>query len=145
MLSYPTVSKNLERYIDAGFPILYINTFEKSKADKFIGSVATDRRSKVLEYNGANGFVDFRTKVLLIPNQTLEATLKLLISGKELHRKLLVIKDSDDQLRDDQHRTNTGVVPLLKEIARKIRNVENGIDSKSYAIKGVNGYTQKTR
>ena len=119
MLSYPTVNVNLARYIDAGFPILYINTFEDTKADKYIASVA-DRR-KVLEWNGADGFVDFRTKAPFMPNQTLEATLSFLKTGKELHRKLLVIKDADAHLKSDQPVENK-VVALLKEIGRKIRN-----------------------
>lgn len=125
MLSYPTVSKNLDRYIDAGFPILYINTFEESKAEKVIESIAAARRSKVLEWNGAGGFVDFKTKSSFMPNMTLEATLKLLVTGKELHRKILVLKDADDQLSD--HKTASGVIALLKEAARKIRM--SGIDS----------------
>jgi len=126
MLSYPTVKENLARYIDAGFPILYINTFEDSKADKYIATVA-DRR-KVLEWNGADGFVDFQTKAPFMPNQTLEATLSFLKTGKELHRKLLVIKDADVYLNIDRSNENK-VVSLLKEIARKIRKDDNWIES----------------
>ena len=122
MFSYPTVSKNLERYIDAGFPILYISTFEESKADKLIGSIADARRSKVLEWNGANGFVNFKTKSPILPNLTLKDTLKLLMSGNQLHRKLLVIKDANDQLKGEQGASSEAVA-LLKEIARKITNL----------------------
>jgi len=122
MLYLPTVKDNLIRYIDAGFPILYIYTFEESKADKHIESVA--RRHKVLEWNGANGFVNFKTKSPLLPNQSLESTLSLLKNGNELHRKLLVIKDADEQLEKSDV-----AVALLKEIARKIRKSDDGIDS----------------
>jgi SpoVK/Ycf46/Vps4 family AAA+-type ATPase len=121
MLYLPTVKDNMARYIDAGFPILYIYTFEESKADKYIETVAG--RNKVLEWNGANGFVDFRTKSPLLPNQSLEATLSYLKQGKELHRKLLVIKDADELLESKT------VVSLLKEIARKIRAEDGGIDA----------------
>ena len=54
-------------------------------------------------------------------NYTLEATLALLKEGKELNRKLLVIKDAAEQLKlDGQHKSDK-VIALLKEIARKIR------------------------
>jgi SpoVK/Ycf46/Vps4 family AAA+-type ATPase len=114
MFELPTVKDNLSRFIDAGYPILYINTYEESKADGCISSVAGGR--KVLEWNGAGGFTDFLTKAPLIANQTLESTLTLLKTGREMDRKLLVIKDADSEL--DAPR----VVALLKEIARKILN-----------------------
>ena len=72
MLHLPTVQNHLSRYIDAGFPILYIYTYEEAKADRYIAPVAG--RREVLEWNGADGFVNFKTKIPLIPNQALEAT-----------------------------------------------------------------------
>ncbi len=126
MQSFPTVKRNLESYIDAGFPIIYIHTFEESKTDRYISMAAG--RKKIVEWNGANGFVDFRTKSPLISaGQTLEATLALLKNGKELHRKLLVVKDADRQLqaRDGASEPESDrVVSLFKEIARKIRGEE---------------------
>jgi len=113
MLNLPTVKGNLGKYIDAGFPILYVYTYDEAKADEYIKSVAGKR--ELLEWNGANGFVDFKTKASVLPNQTLEATLRLLNNGKELDRKLLVIKDASESLV-----ANT-VISLLKEIGRKIR------------------------
>jgi len=126
MLHYPTVKNNLERYIGARFPILYIRTFEEAKADTFIESTAKVIRSKVLEWNGSDGFVDFRTKASFMPNQTLEATLSFLKTGKELDRKLFVIKDADEFLNDGRVQSSTPVISLLKGVARKIRN---GIDA----------------
>lgn len=118
MLNLPTVKDNLIRYIEAGHPLLYIYTFDEAKADRYIETVAG--RKKVLEWNGANGFVDFKTKSAFMPNQSLEATLSLLKNGKELDRKLLVIKDADEYIEAKE------VVALLKEIAWKIRS---GVDS----------------
>lgn len=123
MFNLPTVKDNLHPFIEAGFPVLFIRTFEESKADKEIERIA-DRR-EVLEWNGANGFVDFRTKATLLPNQALEVTLSYLKHGNELHRKLLVIKDASDQLKTtDNSSANSKIVALLKEIARKIRKGE---------------------
>jgi len=50
MLHYPTVNNNLERCIGARFPILYIRTFEESKADTFIEAAASPRITKVLKW-----------------------------------------------------------------------------------------------
>lgn len=120
MLHLPNVKDNLKLYIDAGFPILYIHTYEEAKADKYIASAAA--RREVLEWNGAKGFVDFKTKVSHTSNLTLEDTLLLLNTGKELNRKLLVIKDTDEHLNPDGQHKSDKVIALLKEIARKIRN-----------------------
>jgi SpoVK/Ycf46/Vps4 family AAA+-type ATPase len=125
MFQLPTVKDHLVRYIDAGFPILYIYTFEEAKADKYIEEIPG--KKEVLEWNGSGGFVDFRKKTALMPNQSLEATLQLLNNGKELHRKILVIKDADGLLRNDDNRLpENKAVALLKDIARKIRA---GMDS----------------
>lgn len=113
MDNYLSVEKNLAKYIDAGFPILYIRTYEEEKVDRHILAVA-DRR-EVLEWNGADGFVNFSTKVPFIPNQSLESTLALLKRGKELHRKLLVVKDAAREFESGK------IIALMKEIARKIR------------------------
>ena len=128
MLQLPTVRDNLSKYIDAGFPILYIHTFEEEKVDGYIRSIAG--RREVLEWNGANGFVDFKTKIPLIEdNRTLEDTLLFLKRGKELDRKLLVIKDADELLNSESRFKSEKVIALLKEIVRKIRKQENSIDS----------------
>ena len=50
----------LIRYIDAGFPILYVNSFEEQKIDYIIKKSACGR--KILEWNGVNGFTNFETK-----------------------------------------------------------------------------------
>lgn len=121
MLHLPTVKDNLATYIDAGFPILYIYTFEEAKADRYISSVAG--KKKVIEWNGANGFVDFKTKSPLLENKSLEDTLSFLKTGNELQRHLLIIKDAAGQLQADK------VIALLKEIARKIRKEDGGLDA----------------
>lgn len=113
MLHLPTVQDHLGEYIDAGFPILYICTYEEANADQYI--TATAGNMEVLEWNGANCGVNFKTKAPDDSNRSLEATLSILKRGKELNRKLLVIKDAADQIKSPK------VIALLKEIARKIR------------------------
>jgi len=125
MLHLPTVQGNLADYKDAGFPILYICTFEEAKADKYISKIAG--RREVLEWNGSDGLVDFYSKVADIDSQTLEAALSGLKVGKELDRKLLVLKDVDNLIATDtsfRSDESNKITALLKDIARKIRNRE---------------------
>lgn len=129
MLHLPTVKDNLGGYIDAGFPILYIYTYEEAKADRYISAVAG--RRIVLEWNGADGLIDFKTRAdkNVNPRKSLESTLAFLKNDKELDRKLLVIKDTIGYLapKDDAGQTESNkVIALLKEIARKIRKGREG-------------------
>ena len=81
----------LIKYVDAGYSIIYINSFEEVKTDGIIKEVMGGREG--LEWNGAKGFVDFRTKQPIIEDKSLAETLKLLDTDKELDRKFLVLKD----------------------------------------------------
>jgi SpoVK/Ycf46/Vps4 family AAA+-type ATPase len=115
------------RYIEAGFPIIYINTFEEAKADRYIAAIPGYKG--VLEWNGSKGFVDFKTKTTLNrENMTLEETLASLNDEKELKRKLLVIKDAANYLntKEGSNTASAKVIALLKEIAGKIRT---GLDA----------------
>lgn len=125
MLHLPTVKNSLWNYVDAGFPILYICTFEETKADRYIEYVAGKR--EVVEWNGVNGYVNFKTKIPYFNNYSLENTLSLFVKNRnELKRKLLVIKDADELLNADGQQRSSKVIPLLKELARKIRE---GLDA----------------
>lgn len=109
-----SLKDKLIRYIDAGFPILYINSFEETKADELIQPAACGR--EILEWNASNGFVDFKTKTSLLSNHSLEDTLVLLKSKNELDRKLLVLKDIHSQLDSFK------IIALLKELSMQINN-----------------------
>ncbi|MBD5526752.1 MAG: AAA family ATPase [Lachnospiraceae bacterium] len=140
MLHLPTVKKDLGDYIDAGFPILYVYTCEETKVDRYISSVAG--RKKVLEWNGSEGLVDFKTKAAknIGRDQSLETTLSFLKNGRELDRTLLVIKDADAQLASEETlgpSESSRVTALLKEIARKIRKPDGGIDATVIIVSSV--------
>lgn len=138
MLHLPTVKEDLGGYIDAGFPILYICTYEEEKADRYISLAAG--RKKILEWNGSDGLVDFKTKTPRLPGQPLGTILDFLKKGKELDRALLVIKDADSLLavRDDAGQFESDkVIALLKEIARKIRKGNEGIDATVIIVSSV--------
>ena len=120
----PMVNK-LRWYIDAGFPILYIQTFEEGKADRIITDAA--RKKGVFEWNGSDGLVDFKTKATLVTGLSLEAALTQLKAGKDLDHRLLVIKDVSELMKPERQLESQKVIALLKDIARKIRNQD--IDS----------------
>lgn len=124
-LNRMNLKENLSRYLDAGFPILYINTFEEAKAEETIKEVA-DRRT-VATWSMANGYGEYSTKTdeWLMPLTKDETTeINAVLSTKlsyegDLHRTIFVIKDAHTVLESEQ------VVASLKEIAVKI---SSGLD-----------------
>ena len=112
------INKALNSYIDSGFPIIYINSFEETKVDGIITSVMGGRKG--LEWNGSESFCDFKTMRVLIPENDLPSTLSLLCADNELDRKFLVIKDAHLYFEDPK------VITCLKSIALKI---SQGLDA----------------
>lgn len=114
-----SLKNDLIQYLDAGYPILYINSFEELKTDRIIKSAVGGR--KILEWNGAVGLCDFETKLPIFEyTNSLKDTLSILMEDKELDRKLLVLKDVYTYLDD------TEITSLLKHICHSI---ENGLDT----------------
>lgn len=112
------LKNQLIKYVDAGYPIIYINSFEEVKTDGIVKEVMGGREG--LEWNGAKGFVDFRTKQPLIEGKSLVETLRLLDTDNELDRKFLVLKDAYGYLEEQE------VTALLKDIALQI---SQGLDA----------------
>lgn len=107
------LKNDLVRYIDAGFPILYINSHEENKVDSIIKNSVAGR--KILEWNGINGFTDFGTKKSLqMMDRTLSGTLRFLIQTSELEGTILVLKDVQRLMEEPE------VIALLKYLAGKI-------------------------
>lgn len=115
-----TLKQNLSRYLDAGFPILYINSFEESKVEESIREVA-DRRT-IATWSLANGYGEYSTKSgeWLMPLTKDDSTeINAVLSNKlafenDLQRTILFIKDAHTVLDNEQ------VIASLKEIAVKI-------------------------
>ena len=113
------LKEELIKYLDAGYPILFINSYEEIKTDNIIRRTVGNR--KIIEWNGATGFSDFFTKNALIADKSLIETLKMLAEDDDnLDRRLLVLKDMTPYLDDKD------VIALLKRICHKI---ENGLDT----------------
>lgn len=106
------LKKELTSYIEASFPIVYINSFEESKVDEIIKEVMGGRKG--FEWNGAKGFCDFKSKQILFEGKSLAETLMMLEMDDELYRKYLVIKDIHLYLDEPK------VITCLKDIAIRI-------------------------
>ena len=121
-----TIKENLSRYLDAGFPILYINTFEEANAEEIIKQVA-DRRT-IATWSKARGYGEFSTKSgeWTVPTskemfENLNSVLNSKVSNiKDMNRSIFVIKDAHIELEDND------TIAAIKEIAVKI---SSGIDS----------------
>ncbi|MCM1264454.1 MAG: AAA family ATPase [Butyrivibrio sp.] len=108
------LNSNLIRYIDAGFPVIYINTFEEEKIDGLITSVASASKREIYEWNETNGYIDFETKAPMMEGCTLEMMLDQLKIQGMLDRKLILLKDTAPYLE------NPRIVSKLKGLARMI-------------------------
>lgn len=107
------LEQNLIRYIDAVFPILYINSYEEKKVDEIIKKSAGGR--DIFEWNGVNGFANFNTKVSYAMNhESLADVLKFLLDSNDIDGSLLVLKDVQLYLEEPK------VVSTLKYISEKI-------------------------
>lgn len=105
----------LARYMDAGFPIIYINTFEEDKADAVISEVCSGK--EVYEWNETNGYIDFETKAaegVGGEDCTLEGMLDQLKTPDLLERKIILLKDVTPYLGEPR------IVSKIKGLARMI-------------------------
>lgn len=107
-----TLKSKLVRYIDAGFPIIYINTFEEDKVDAIVTEISSGK--EVYEWNETNGYIDFENKTPLQEDCGLEQMLAQLKTADLLDRKIIVLKDTVSYLEDSK------IVSKIKGIARMI-------------------------
>lgn len=104
----------LASYIDALYPIIYINHFDFRVIDHIISGIADGRN--IVEYNNGLGILDFKTKSMM-QECDLFQFLKLVKDDGYEHPTFIVLKDVHGRL------DNPEVVSLLKYIAE--RNLYN--------------------
>lgn len=104
----------LASYIDALYPIIYINHFDFKVIDDIVSDIVDGR--KVIEYNNGLGIVDFKTKSMM-KECDLFNFLKLVKDDGYEHSMFIVLKDIHSQL------DNPEIVSMLKYIAE--RNLYN--------------------
>lgn len=107
-----TLKSKLARYIDAGFPIIYINTFEEDKVDNIISEISSGK--EVYEWNETNGYIDFENKTAVIEDCTLSCMLDQLKTSDLLDGKIIVLKDIASYLEEPK------IVSKIKGLARMI-------------------------
>ena len=121
-----TFKAKLVRYIDAGFPIIYINTFEEDKVDSLIPEISSGK--EVYEWNEPNGYIDFETKAPLQEDCSFERMLDQLKVPDLLDRKILVFKDITPYLDEPR------IVSKIKGLARMINQ---GVDATVIIVSSV--------
>ena len=121
-----TFKAKLVRYIDAGFPIIYINTFEEDKVDSLIPEISSGK--EVYEWNETNGYIDFETKAPLQEDCSFERMLDQLKVPDLLDRKILIFKDIRPYLDEPR------IVSKIKGLARMINQ---GVDATVIIVSSV--------
>lgn len=109
-----TFKDKLNHYINAGFPILYLNTFEEDKVDSIIQEIKLDR--EVYEWNGINGYIDFETKAPMIEDCPIDVMLEQLKPEGMLENKIVLLKDVNAYLEEPEF------VAKLKGLANMINH-----------------------
>ena len=109
---------NFVRYINAGFPILYVDTFENSKAKKIIHDICRQNGRGVIEWSLSDACDYSVDPPLTIPKAGLAATLKLLLDDGNLDNKILILEDAHFELDKPEN------ISALKFVAQKITDGE---------------------
>ncbi|MDR1085559.1 MAG: AAA family ATPase [Deltaproteobacteria bacterium] len=99
-------------YLEALYPIIYINYFDFNLADKLISNAITavSQKSKIVEYNNAYGIIDFDTKNPIFECDLLNF-LKITSDYGYEQEIFLILKDIHAQLNDPE------IISLLKRIS----------------------------
>ncbi|UYO62335.1 AAA family ATPase [Acetobacterium wieringae] len=104
----------LASYVDALYPIIYIDHFDFKVIDEIIADISENR--KLIEFNNGLGIIDFKTKALR-KECDLFQFLKLVMDDGYDDSMYIVLKDVHQQL------DNPEIISLLKYIAE--RNLYN--------------------
>lgn len=122
MMKNVTFEEKMSSYMDAGFPILYINTFEETKAVKSILDVAGGR--DVLEWNYADGLTMYKKGIAteeekgnLSRTPIITVLEQLMTEGwLDLQGTILILRDIHYYFEQPE------VIALLKNLVIKINN-----------------------
>lgn len=104
-----TTAQQLARYVDALRPIIYLHSFDFQVVDNLIAAIS--KGIAVYEYNAADGYIDFASKM---PKQSYRlAEFLQLFDSNERKKAFLVLKDVHSELQ------NPDIIARLKSIALK--------------------------
>lgn len=119
------IKRKIIKYIDAGFPIVYINTFEDEKIDRLLSN--WNYKKEINEWNEFQGYIDFETKAPIVEDCSFEMMLDLNRTEEMLDGKILLLKDADFYLGEPR------IVAKLKGLAKLINS---GADSIIIIVSG---------
>lgn len=122
-----TLNEQLIRYMDAGFPIIYLHTFEEDKAMNIIKSVSCGRG--IIEWS-IEGLLDYKEGIN-VPDAAIEETLNMFMhDNTNLDQKIVILKDIYVFFDDST------IIAKLKNIALQIsRGLECNIIILSPVVK----------
>lgn len=107
------LKSRLVRYIDSGYPVILLNSYEEKKVDLIISQIAGEK--EIVEWNAAKGMVDFETKnPQLIVSNHLSDMLDFFLDRDELERKIIVLKDIQSCINSPE------IIAKIKVIANLI-------------------------
>jgi AAA+ superfamily predicted ATPase len=106
----------LASYVDALFPIIYINHYDFKVVDEMLQDIAEDRQ--VEEFCTGLGAINFKTRTVVHPLD-LSGFLDLVKDDGYEHPTLIVLKDVHSQLADPE------IISLLKYIAERNLYIDN--------------------
>lgn len=113
-----SLSNRIKHYMDAGFPLLYLETFDVLKAENLLHTIAKECEYSIVEHNARGVFFK---ESLHYAKTKLAATLDNFINPPpcnaelyDLNKKMLVLKDVADDLK------NSEIVGKLRYLAELI-------------------------
>lgn len=104
-----TLKMKLRRYMDARFPILYVNTFEEDKVESIILELAQGKEVYSWSASGGYGMLG---SALSYPNHTFDNALDTI--NTDFDRKIIIFKDIHSYLEDSH------IASKVKGLAQKI-------------------------
>lgn len=109
-----TLKSRLMHYMDAGFPVLYVNTYEEDKVDTIISEISRTYKREAYEWNESNGYINFETGTPVMEDCGLEQMLDQLKTPVLLEGKIILLKDLPPYLEEPR------IVSKIKGLARLI-------------------------
>lgn len=106
--------QNFIRYINAGFPILYVETFEDDKTKKIIHEICQNNQIDIIEWNLAEAWDFSVDPPMSLPKADLASTLKLLVQDDNINDKILILQDAHFYLDKPEN------ISALKSLAQSI-------------------------
>lgn len=117
-MKYEKLTEKLTQYMDAGFPILYLNTFEEKLAMEILEKAARNAgRTDLVQWSLTGGYSRYslqKREYVVPPSGCSFTKLAELVDFEEYDRSLFVIRDVSAVLED------AAAVAYLKELAIRI-------------------------